>query len=304
MIPVVLGVTVVIFTIMYFTPGDPAAVILGGSNTQAEINAKRAELGLDAPYIVRLARYMKDVFLHFDFGKSYIYNTSVTSEMFSRLPRTLLIACICMLLQIGIGIPLGIIAAVHQNRIGDRIAMLIALVGVSMPAFWVALMLVIVFSVKLSWLPPYGIGGIEYYILPCIANSFPGIATQARHTRSSMLEVIRSDFITTARAKGLPENAILYKHALPNAMIPIITVIGNGFGMMLAGTIVIEAVFAVPGIGSYMMGAINNRDYPVIQGSVIFLALTFSIVMLFVDLIYAYVDPRIKEQFERKKGEK
>lgn len=180
MIPVVLGVTIVIFTIMYFTPGDPAAVILGGNSTQAEIVAKRAELGLDAPYNVRLLNYMKNVFLHFDFGKSYIYNVPVSTELFNRLPRTFLIACICMLLQIVIGIPLGIIAAVNHNRLGDTISMFIALIGVSMPAFWVALLLVIVFSVKLGLLPPYGIGGLKYYILPCIANSFPGIATQAR----------------------------------------------------------------------------------------------------------------------------
>lgn len=304
MIPVILGVTVLIFTIMYFTPGDPVAIILGSNATQADIIVKRHQMGLDAPYIVRLLAYLRDVFLHFDFGTSYIQKTPVITEMLSRLPHTLTIAVICIVLQTIIGTPLGIIAAINRNGWGDRISMFIALFGVSIPSFWVGLMLVLLFSVKLGWLPAYGIGGIEFYILPCIANSLPGIASQARQTRSSMLEVIRSDYIVTARAKGMSERAILFTQALPNALIPIITVLGNGFSMMLAGTIVIETVFSIPGIGTYMMGAINNRDYPVIQGSVILLAIIFSLIMLLVDLIYAFVDPRIKAQYEGKKRRK
>jgi peptide/nickel transport system permease protein len=300
MVLVVLGVTVLIFTIMYFTPGDPVATILGGSATQAEIEAKRAALGLNASYFERLGRYLSDIFLHFDFGTSYIYNTPVTVELLNRLPRTLVITVICMLLQIFIGMPLGIIAAVKQNGWGDRLAMFVALFGVSMPSFWVGLMLVILFSLKLGWLPPYGLGGIEYYILPCVANSFPGIATQARQTRSSMLEVIRSDFIVTARSKGMSEFQVLFKHALPNALIPVITIVGNGFSMLLAGAIVIEIVFSIPGVGTYLMDGINNRDYPVVQTSVVFLAVAFSLIMLLVDLFYAFVDPRIKAQFEGK----
>ena len=304
MIPVVLGVMILIFTIMYFTPGDPVSIILGGNATQAEIEAKRTALGLNGSYFERLGKYLGDIFLHFDFGTSYIYNTPVTTELFSRLPRTLLIAVICMLLQVLIGIPLGIIAAVNQDGWGDRISMFIALFGVSMPSFWVGLMLVLIFSLQLRWLPPYGIGGLQYFILPCIAISFPGIATQARQTRSSMLEVIRADYITTARAKGMSEFQVLFKHALPNALIPVITVVGNGFGMLLAGAIVIETVFSIPGIGTYLMGGISNRDYPVVQSSVIFLAIAFSLIMLLVDLVYAFVDPRIKAQYQGKKRRK
>ena len=163
-----------------------------------------------------------------------------------------------------------------------------------MPNFWIALMLVLFFSVKLGWLPPYGLGGVQYYILPCIANAFPGIATQARQTRSSMLEVIRSDYITTARAKGMSELQILFKHALPNALLPIITVIGNGMGMLLAGTVVIEMIFGIPGIGWYLVGGIGNRDINVVQSSVIFLAIAFTLIMLLVDLAYAFIDPRVK----------
>lgn len=304
MIPVVLGVAILIFTIMYFTPGDPAAIVLGGSPTQVQIEAKREEMGLNEPYLVRLGEFLSDTFLHFDLGTSYITNSSVAKELFSRIPRTLIISMVCMLMQIGIGIPLGITAAVHQNGLADRFCMLVALAGVSIPSFWLGMMLVIVFSLNLGWLPAYGIGGFQYYILPCLATAFGGIATQARQTRSSMLEVIRSDYITTARAKGLSERDILYKHALPNALIPVITVIGNGFGMMLSGAVVIETVFSIPGTGIYMMSAINNRDYPVVQGTVVFLAITFSVIMLLVDLVYAFVDPRIKAQYEGKKKRK
>lgn len=298
MIPVLLGIAVVIFTIMYFCPGDPAASILGNAATPAAIEAKRMEMGLDQPYLVRLLDYLKQVFLHFDLGTSYFQNQSVMSGILYRLPYTFTIAAVCMLLQIVIGTPLGITAAVHQNGLADRICMVIALAGVSVPGFWLAMMLVLLFAVNLGWLPPYGVGGIQYFILPCIANAFAGIASQARQTRSSMLEVIRSDYIVTARAKGLSERDILYKHALPNALIPIITVVGNGMGMMLGGTVVIESVFSIPGIGMYTTSAINNRDYPVVMGGVLFLGALFSLIMLLVDVIYAYVDPRIKAQYE------
>lgn len=298
MIPVVLGVTVFIFTLMYFVPGDPALIILGSNATEKDLILKRTELGLDQSYIVRLGQYLNNIFLHFDFGKSYITNTSITHDLITRLPRTFMLAFFCMVISVGVGVPLGINAAVHQNGWGDRICMFLALIGVSMPAFWAALMLVLLFSLHLGWLPSSGIGGLQYYILPAISNSFGGIATQARQTRSSMLEVIRSDYITTARAKGLAEDKVIYKHALPNALIPVITLAGTSFGTMLGGTLVIETVFSIPGIGSYMIGAVNNRDYPVVQGSVIFLAIMFGLVMLLVDLLYAFVNPRIRAQYE------
>lgn len=304
MIPVVLGVTILVFTIMYFIPGDPVRLMLGVEPTPAQIAAKRQELGLNDPYLVRLGKYVEGIVFHFDFGESWVYHTPVTKELLQRFPRTLTIALICMLLQVFVGTPLGIIAAVNRNGWGDRLSMFIALFGVSMPNFWIALMLVLFFSVKLGWLPPFGMDGLKYYILPCIANAFPGIATQARQTRSSMLEVIRSDYITTARAKGMSEFRILLKHALPNALLPVITVIGNGMGMMLAGTVVIEMIFAIPGVGWYLVGAINNRDINVVQSSVIFLAIAFALIMLLVDLAYAFIDPRVKAQFSSQKRSK
>jgi peptide/nickel transport system permease protein len=304
MIPVVLGVTILIFTIMYFIPGDPVRLMLGAEPTPVQIAAKRQELGLNDPYLIRLGRYVGGIVLHFDFGDSWVYHTPVTKELLQRFPRTLTIALICMGLQVLVGTPLGIIAAVNRNGWGDHISMFIALFGVSMPNFWIALMLVLFFSVKLGWLPPYGMDGLKYYILPCLANAFPGIATQARQTRSSMLEVIRSDYITTARAKGMSELRILLRHALPNALLPVITVIGNGMGMMLAGTVVIEMIFAIPGVGWYLVGAINNRDINVVQSSVIFLAIAFALIMLLVDLAYAFIDPRVKAQFSDQKRRK
>lgn len=308
MIPVMLGIAILIFTIMYFSPGDPAASILGIGATQVQIEQKQAEMGLNDPYILQLARFLKQVFIHFDFGVSYFYGTPVIEGLLSRMQYTLVISIICMGLQILIGTPLGVLAAVNQNGFLDRVAMFIALLGVSIPGFWLALMMVVVFAVKLGWLPPYGVGGFEYYIMPCIANCFAGIATQARQTRSSMLEVIRSDYIVTAQAKGLSRNEILLKHALPNGLIPIVTIVGNGMGMMLGGTVVIENVFSIPGIGNYMMNAISSRDYPVVLGGVIFLGFIFSIIMLLVDLVYAFVDPRIKAKYEgqakmRKEGD-
>ena len=304
MIPVVLGVTVLVFTIMYFTPGDPVKMMLGPDATYDQIVALRDQLGLNDSYFVRLGKFLGNIFLHFDFGESWVYNTPVTTELLNRLPRTLTITALCIVLQVVLGTPLGIIAALDRNGWGDRLGMFIALFGVSMPNFWVALMLVLFFSVKLGWLPPYGLGGIEFYILPCIANAFPGIATQARQTRSSMLEVIRSDYIAPARAKGMSEMRILLRHALPNALLPVITVIGNGMGMMLAGTVVIEMIFGIPGVGWYLVGGINSRDYAIVQSSVIFLALAFATVMLLVDLLYAFIDPRIKARFAGQKRRK
>ncbi|MEX1375870.1 MAG: ABC transporter permease [Eubacteriales bacterium] len=305
MIPVVLGVTILIFTIMYFTPGDPASIILGPNASQEQLMAKNEELGLNTGYFERLFNYIKDLFFRFDFGKSYINNRSVSGQILERFPRTVTIAFLSVIISLVVGIPLGIIAAINQYSWKDNASMLLALVGVSMPNFWVGLLLVILFALTLGWLPPGGIGGLKFYILPCIATSLGGAANIARQTRSSMLEVIRADYIVTARAKGQVERKVIYKHALRNALIPIITIAGASFGILIGGTLVIETVFSIPGLGSYMTAAISNRDYPAIQGSVIFLSILFGLVMLLVDILYAFIDPRIKGQYQKnkKKGE-
>lgn len=301
MIPVALGVAILIFTILYFTPGDPAVMILGSSATMEDRIALRTEMGLEDPYLVQLLRFLKQTFLEFDLGTSYFTGKDVMGEILQRFPNTLILAFGSMVLSCLIGIPLGINAAMNQNRLGDRVSMIIALIGISMPAFWVGLLLVLVFSLKLSWLPPSGIGTWRHFILPIIAVSLGGIANLARLVRSSMLDVIRADYVTTARAKGVKRLSSVYSHALPNALIPVITQVGTTFGKTLGGTIVIETVFGIPGIGNYMLTAVNNRDYPIVQGCVVFLAIAFSIVVLLVDIIYAYVDPRIKARYETKK---
>lgn len=294
---VVIAASIIIFSILYFVPGDPAQIILGETATAEEIEYLREQLGLNGSYLSRLINFLKNAFLKFDFGISYSYGQPVMKVLLSRLPRTLILGWMTIILQTVIGLPLGIMAALHQNKWQDHLCMFIALLGVSIPGFWLALMMIILFSVKLKWLPSFGIGGIEYYIMPVIAGSLSHLATQARQMRSSMLETIRSDYVTTARAKGLPESKVVLKHMLPNALIPVITLIGGSFGRSLAGTVIIEQVFSIPGMGTYMLEAVNHRDYPVVQGAVIFLAAVTAVTMLLVDIAYGVVDPRIKAQY-------
>lgn len=302
LIPVILGVTIVIFSLMYFVPGDPATAILGSSAEPWEYEELREKMGLNEPYIVQLLAYLKQVFLNFNLGNSYITGVSITTELIGRLPRTLALGLFSVVVSIVVGIPLGVNAAVHQGTTGDWLPMTVALFGISMPGFWLALMLVLVFSVQLGWLPPYGMGGIEYWILPILSGSFHGIANLARQTRSSMLEVLGSDYVTMARAKGMPERTVIYKHALPNALIPIITVLGGTLARIFGTGMLTETIFSIPGVGYYMVKAVNNRDYPAVQGSVLLLAIIFSIVMLLTDLVMASVDPRIKAQFASRGG--
>ncbi len=304
LIPVALGVAILIFTILYFTPGDPAVMILGSSATLEDRLALRTQMGLEDPFLVQLFRFLKQTFLEFNLGTSYFTNKSVLEEILFRFPNTFILAFGSMVLSCLIGIPLGITAAVNQNKLGDRLSMLVALAGISMPAFWVGLMLVLVFALNLGWLPPSGIGSWKNFVLPIFATSLGGIASLARLVRSSMLDVIRADYVTTSRAKGVNKTKSVWFHALPNALIPVITQVGTSFGKTLGGTIVVETVFGIPGIGNYMLTAVNNRDYPIVQGCVVFLALAFSVIVLLVDIIYAYVDPRIKAQYEKKNGGK
>ena len=301
---VVLGVSVVIFTIMYFCPGDPVKMSLGEFYTPEQYEAKKIQLGLDQPFLIQLLSFLRDTFLHFDLGTSYFTNADVRTELFLRLPRTAMIASICCVLQVLVAIPLGITAATHQNGFIDRFCIFLAMLSISIPSFWFAMILILVFSLQLHLLPSSGIEHWYCYILPCIANSMISIGGLARLTRSQMLEVIHSDYITTARAKGVSERSILYSHALPNALIPVVTNVGTHFGAALGGTVVIETVFAIPGVGLYMMNAVSNRDYPIVRGGVTLLAILFSFVILLVDLLYAYIDPRIKAQYERQSKRK
>ena len=307
LIIIMLCVAMVIFVILWFVPGDPAQIKAGSGATQAEIERQREIMGLDKPFIVQLGNYLNEVFLHLDFGTSYVYGTPVIDEFATRLPRTLGLGLISMVLNIIIGIPLGVNAAIHRNSFQDQGLLIFAMLFISIPQFWFALMMVVLFSVKLGWLPPFGIGGWQYWIMPVLANSFAGIASNARQTRSAVLETIRADFVTTARAKGLAERVVIYKHMLPNALIPVVNALGMQLAMVVGGTVVIESVFSFPGIGQYLLTGVTSRDYPIIRGSVLILALFSAIITLLVDLFYAYLDPRIKAQYvgmSAKKGGK
>ncbi len=305
MIPIALGVAILVFTLMTFTPGDPAQTLLGATATEEDLNAKREELGLNDPYFVRLFDYLGDVFIRFDLGNSWITSVSIIDTIKIRMPRTVILTVVTLIIAFGLGIPLGVLAATHQNKWQDSVSMVLAMIGVAIPNFWLALLLVVAFSVKLRWLPAMGIEmGLISYILPALSNCTGALANCARQTRSSMLDVIRADYITTARSKGVPERSVIYKHALKNALIPIITAAGTAFGRLLGGAMIIETIFDIPGMGTYIIGSLNNRDYPVVQGGTIFLAIVFSILMLLVDLLYAAVDPRIKAQYASSKKRK
>ena len=304
---VVISAAFLIFTIMYFIPGDPASLLLGSDATVQQIETKREAMGLNDPYLIRLGKYLSDAFLRFDLGESWYTGIPVASELYNRLPRTILLGVLCVIVSTAVALPLGITAAVHHNKWQDHACMILAMACVSMPDFWLALIMVLIFSLHLGLLPSFGIGSWQCYILPVIAGSLHGIGQLARQTRSSMLDVYRSDYVTTAQAKGVSSEKVIYRHMLPNALIPIITVVGGQFGRCVAGTIVIEQVFSMPGVGSYLSTAISSRDYPILQGSVIVMAVFIAIIMLLVDLVYAYVDPRIKAQYvaqskRRKRG--
>lgn len=302
MIPVLLGVILIIFTLLYFTRGDPATTFAGSDATEETKAIWREVHGLNDPYFIRLGRYLKELVVDHSLGTSYQTGLSATSEIWERFKVTALLAGIGVICEIIFGVGMGILSATHQNTPLDRIAMIIALIGSSVPGFAVALVLCLIFSLKLHWLPSNGWGGIKFLILPVIANMIAGSGGFARQTRSSMLEVIRSDYVTTARAKGISGAKVVFKHELKSALIPIITVIGQNFGRALGGTVVMEQVFSIPGLGSYMVTAISTRNYPVVQGSVLFLSFAFSIVMLLVDILYALVDPRIRSKFASSKN--
>lgn len=298
LIPVIIGVTFIIFTMMYITPGDPARIMLGESAKAEDVSRLREELGLDKSYLVQFGTYVKKAVLEQDIGRSYITKRPVTTEVLDRFPATLKLAAFAIIIALAIGIPVGIISATKQYSLFDNVAMVFALLGVSMPNFWQGLLLILLFSVSLGWLPASGFSSFKHMILPAVTIGTSTAAVITRMTRSSMLEVIRQDYIRTARAKGQVESKVVNRHALKNALIPIITVVGLQFGYLLGGAVLTESIFAVPGVGRLMVDSIKARDFPVVQGAVLFIAITFSFVNLLVDILYAYVDPRIRSQYK------
>ncbi|SIQ18561.1 peptide/nickel transport system permease protein [Alkalispirochaeta americana] len=297
LIPVMLGVSFVVFTIMFFTPGDPAKLLLGERAPEAEVQALRTQMGLDDPFAIQYGRFLFNA-LRGDLGRSLVTRQPAAMELFNRFPATLLLAAAGVLVAVLIGIPIGIVSATRQYSLFDTFSMIFALIGVSMPNFWQGIMMVLLFSIMLRVLPSSGYGTPAHLVMPALTIGTSSAATITRMTRSSMLEVVRQDYIRTARAKGLSERVVINRHALKNALIPIVTVVGLQFGYLLGGAVLTETIFSWPGVGRLMVDAIRQRDYPVVQGGVLLLALTFSVVNLFVDILYAYIDPRIKAQYK------
>ncbi len=297
LIPVMLGVSFIVFALLYITPGDPARNALGPSASEEAVAAMREEMGLNDGFLVQYARYVSKIVTKGDLGQSYITKASVTQEIFARAGSTFRLAVLAITFAVLLGIPNGIISAIKQYSIFDNIAMVLALIGISMPVFWLGLLLIMFFSVYLGWLPSSGFSTPAQMILPAIALGSQSVSVITRMTRSSMLEVIRKDYIRTARAKGQRERVVVWRHALGNALIPIITIIGIQFGQLMGGALMTEVIFSIPGIGRLMVDSIKMRDAPMVLGCVLFVAVTFSLVNLIVDLLYTFVDPRIKTKY-------
>jgi ABC-type dipeptide/oligopeptide/nickel transport system permease component len=302
LILILIATAFVVFTLMYLVPGDPAKGLLGPDASYQVLQIKRHELGIDRPYIVQLGDFLYKTFIRFDLGVSWKFGTPIAKDMAERLPRTLIIGVSALVLNAFLGTVLGIYAAIHKGRWQDSATMVLAMVLISVPDFWVALMFILLFSAKLGWLPAYGIGSFDHYIMPIICSSLFGVAINARQGRSSMLETIRSDYVVTARAKGQRENIVVRNHMLPNALMPIITGVAGGLTMVVAGSPIMETVFSIPGVGQYMLVGINGLDAPIVRACVMFFALFTSVVILIMDLCYAFLDPRIKAQFSHRKG--
>lgn len=296
LIPVVIAVTFLVFFIISLTPGDIAAMKIGAGATQESIQQLREEMGLNDPIIIQYGRYIKNLAFG-DMGISYSTGKPVSLEIASRFPNTLNLTILSIIISVLISIPIGVVSATKQYSIFDNIGMLLALIGISMPSFWFGLTLIIMFSLRLGWFPSGGAEGIKSIVLPALTLGVASTASITRVARSSMLEVLPQDYIRTAKAKGATGSSVILKHALKNALIPTITIIGLEFGELLGGAILTETVFAWPGIGRLMVESITRKDIPMVLGCIIVFSVGFSIVNLIVDILYAYIDPRIKANY-------
>ncbi|EPH94924.1 ABC transporter permease [Enterococcus sp. AZ046] len=296
--PILLGVSFIVFAIMYLSPGDPVTMVLGEGATPEQYEAMRVQMGLDRSFIEQFFHYIKNVVVEFDLGRSYVSGRVVMDEILVRLPNTIKLSVWSVLFASLIGIPLGVISASRPYSKVDNFVMFLSLVGVSMPTFWQALLLIILFTSTLGWLPASGFDTWQQMIMPVFALASSSIGTIARITRSSMMDVLDQDYIRTAKAKGVNGSKVTFHHALRNALIPVVTVIGLQFGALLGGAVLTETVFSINGIGTLMVNAIRTRDTMIVQGGVLFIAFIFTMVNLCVDILYAYIDPRIKTSYD------
>jgi len=299
MIPVLLGVAFLVFAILSLTPGDPGTIILGITAKPEDIASLNEQFGYNKPFLIRFFSYIKDIVLHFNLGVSYQTREPVINDIMAKFPNTLKLTIFSMSLSAIIGISFGIISAVKQYSALDHICVVTALVFACIPGFWLGLMLMILFSLKLGWLPSYGAESLKNFILPTLTVSMTSAAGLLRLTRSAMLETIRQEYIRTAKAKGASKKRIIIKHALRNALMPVVTTLGTSFGASLGGAIIAETVFAMPGMGTLITTAIRQKDIPMVMGSTLFLAVLFSLIILLVDILYAVIDPRIMDKYKK-----
>ncbi len=303
-LPTLFFVMLTVFLLMKLIPGDPARVLLGPEARAEDIERLRSQLGLDKPLLVQFGMYVKRT-ASGDLGKSLIYKQDVLSLILERFPTTFILSVLALLFAVILGIPFGILAATKQNSFVDLIITMVALIGISVPIFWVGMVLIIFFSLNLGWLPAVGLGDIDkglwdvisHLILPSFALGILSIGTITRFTRSNMLEVLRQDYIRTAKAKGLRARLVLFRHALRNTLVPVVTVIGLQLGNLLAGAVLTETIFALPGLGKLMVDAIFRRDFLLVQGEVLFIAFVYIFVNLVVDLLYAFLNPKIRQSY-------
>lgn len=307
-IPTMLGIILLVFIINKLTPGDPVAMMLGSDYTQEQYDQTREELGLDEPILVQFFNYVKGIVTKLDLGTSYATKRPVSTEIKSRIVVSLKLGLLSTLLTVVVGIPFGVISATKQYSVLDYSTTFLSLFFSAVPNFWLSMMLILLFSLTLKWVPASGLDSLSAYIIPMISTSVACISQVTRQTRSSMLEVIRQDYIRTAKAKGLSQISIIYKHALKNALIPVITIVGMQIGMIFGGSAVIEAIHNIPGMGTLLLSAIGNRDYPTIQSIVLVISAMVCVMNVIVDIVYGFVDPRIRAQYvtgkmSRGKGE-
>ncbi|WP_294150084.1 ABC transporter permease [uncultured Clostridium sp.] len=298
LVPVLLGVTFIIFVLLSVTTGDPAEIILGEAATPETVAELHEEMGLDDPLPIRFGKFVWNFVSKGDLGRSYTTNEPVTELIAARFPNTLKLAAAATLMSVAVGLTFGIISAIRPYSMVDNVVMSVALIGVSMPRFWQGLLLILLFSINLGWLPSSStnLSSMKELFLPALTVALASAAETARMTRSSMLEVIRQDYVVTAKAKGLPERMVVLRHALRNALIPIITIVGINFGVLLGGAVVVESIFSISGVGKLMVDAIKARNYPVVQGGVLYIAFAFCMVNLLVDILYTFADPRVKSR--------
>ncbi|MBS4881455.1 MAG: ABC transporter permease [Peptoniphilus harei] len=298
LIPTLLGVSFIVFLLLYLSPGDAALAVAGPDATKEAVDSIRESLGLNKPFIVQYGNYLKNLIFHFDLGTSYHSGRPVTDTLIRVFPTTLKLAGGALIIAIIMGIIFGVIAALKKNTFIDSIITAFGMIGLAMPIFWSGLLLIIVFSTKLKILPASGFSSFKQMILPWLALGFQSSAVIMRMTRSAMLDVLDKDYIRTAYAKGLSKTKIIFVHALKNAMIPVITTIGLQAGGLLGGSILTETIFSIPGIGRLMVDSVKTRDYPIILGAIMLIAIVYSVISIAVDILYGFINPRIKADYK------